>query len=97
MAKSFGAELGCTWAWNLGREGSIPSGFTISAILIGVPRRPQAKKSPGPDAERLVIEGDWRDAVKRAVGVKRPTDGWPKPEPKAKKAERPKKGPRKRS
>ena len=38
------------------------------------------KTSPGPEADRLVLDGDWQDAVKRAVGVKRPVDGWPKPE-----------------
>jgi hypothetical protein len=51
-----------------------------------------SERKRGPDADRLVIEGDWRDAVKRAVGVKRPAEGWPKPEPrkaaKAKKAAR---------
>ncbi len=36
------------------------------------------KKKPGPDAERLVIEGDWEDAMRKAMGKKRPPDGWPK-------------------
>jgi hypothetical protein len=38
------------------------------------------KKQPGPDPERLKIEGDWEDAVKKAMGKKRPKEGWPEPE-----------------
>lgn len=38
------------------------------------------KRRPGPDPEILKIEGDWKDAVKKALGKKRPAGGWPKPE-----------------
>jgi hypothetical protein len=36
----------------------------------------QAKKR-GPKPERLVIEGDWEAAVRKALGVERPGAGWP--------------------
>lgn len=34
--------------------------------------------SPGPKPQYLKIEGDWRDAVKRAMQKKKPPEGWPK-------------------
>ena len=37
------------------------------------------EKKPGPDADRVAIEGDWREAVKKAVGIEKPPAGWPKP------------------
>lgn len=40
----------------------------------------------GPKPEVLAARGaDWKDALKHAMGKKKPTEGWPKPEPKAKK------------
>ena len=43
---------------------------------------PRRKKSPqlrhGPEPERLKIEGDWIEAVDKALTVKRPANGWPK-------------------
>ena len=36
-------------------------------------------KPPGPAAETLSIGDDWKDAIKRAIGLKRPKGGWPKP------------------
>lgn len=39
------------------------------------------KKSRGPDAERIKIEGDWEAVVGRALTVERPAGGFPKPEP----------------
>ncbi len=38
------------------------------------------KKRPGPDPERVKIEGDWEEAVGEALKKPRPEDGWPKPE-----------------
>lgn len=35
-------------------------------------------RKPGPDADRLKIEGDWEDAVKRALKKPQPIEGWPK-------------------
>lgn len=32
---------------------------------------------PGPDPERLKIDGDWEEAMKKAVGKDRPDGGWP--------------------
>jgi hypothetical protein len=49
------------------------------------PKRTTVHKPPGPDPDRLVIEGDWGSAVQKAMGRKRPVSGWPKPEPKPKK------------
>jgi hypothetical protein len=37
------------------------------------------KKKPGPDPDHLKLEGDWEDAVKKALEKKRPKDGWPDP------------------
>jgi hypothetical protein len=37
-------------------------------------------KKPGLPAETVVLEGDWRDAMKKALQKKRPAEGWPKPE-----------------
>jgi hypothetical protein len=36
------------------------------------------KANPGPKADRLKIEGDWKDAVRRAIGQPKPASGWPK-------------------
>lgn len=33
---------------------------------------------PGPEPERLNIEGDWEEAVKKAMRKKKPSKGWPK-------------------
>ena len=43
------------------------------------PEKPEQAK-PGPDPERLKIDGDWEDAMKRALKVEKPADGWPKPD-----------------
>jgi len=39
------------------------------------PKRP-AKR--GPKEERLVIQGDWKEAVKKSLEKKKPPGGWPK-------------------
>lgn len=52
-------------------------------------------KKPGKEPERLKVEGDWQDAVRRSLGVKKPTEGWPTPEPvpqRSPKKSRPSKG-----
>lgn len=38
------------------------------------------KKKPGPAADTLKIEGGWEEAAKKALGKKRPPQGWPKPD-----------------
>jgi len=44
---------------------------------------------PGPEPERLKIEGNWEAAAGKAIKKKRPEGGWPKPEPKKKAPEPP--------
>jgi hypothetical protein len=43
-------------------------------------KRSAAKKKakPGPKEETLRIEGNWQDAVKKSLEVKKPATGWPK-------------------
>jgi len=38
-----------------------------------------AKKKRGPVADRLKIEGDWKDAMLKATTKPKPKGGWPKP------------------
>lgn len=38
---------------------------------------PEKKPKPGPEPERLKIEGDWEDAIKKALKTPRPPEGWP--------------------
>ena len=37
-----------------------------------------AKGKRGPKEERLKINGNWKDAVKKSFLKKKPKDGWPK-------------------
>ncbi|MEM9751767.1 MAG: hypothetical protein AAF916_00110 [Planctomycetota bacterium] len=37
-------------------------------------------QQPGPDPERVKIDGDWEDAIKQAMGKPKPENGWPDPE-----------------
>lgn len=39
-------------------------------------KKRKAKAKPGPEADRLKIDGDWREAMKKAVKKKKPKD-WP--------------------
>ncbi|HYX31187.1 MAG TPA: hypothetical protein VE863_21815 [Pyrinomonadaceae bacterium] len=36
------------------------------------------RNQPGPKADVLKIEGDWKDAIKKSLTKKKPTEGWPK-------------------
>ena len=36
-----------------------------------------APKRTGPEPDRVKIEGDWEEAVTRALAKKRPPEGWP--------------------
>lgn len=36
-----------------------------------------SKQNPGPEPERFKIEGDWEDAVKKAMAKPKPDEGWP--------------------
>jgi hypothetical protein len=35
---------------------------------------------PGPKPDRLKIEEDWENAIKKALRKERPQEGWPEPE-----------------
>jgi hypothetical protein len=35
------------------------------------------KKKPGPKPNHLQIDGNWENAVKKAVKKEKPKDGWP--------------------
>lgn len=37
----------------------------------------EKKIKPGPDEERLKLDGDWKDAMKKAIGNEKPEGGWP--------------------
>jgi hypothetical protein len=41
-------------------------------------KKPKKKQKPGPKAERLVIQGNWKEAVKRSFEKKKTPEGWPK-------------------
>lgn len=43
-------------------------------------RKPQSDQSkPGPEPERVKIEGDWEEAVSKALKKQKPDEGWPEP------------------
>ena len=37
------------------------------------------EQSPGPEPERLKLDGDWEQLVGKALKKKRPKEGWPNP------------------
>jgi hypothetical protein len=39
---------------------------------------PKKTEKPGPKPVYLKIEGDWQEAVKKAIQKKKPANGWPK-------------------
>lgn len=45
-------------------------------------QRSLKKQEPGPKPETLKIEGDWQDAMGKAMQKNRPAQGWPKDQPK---------------
>jgi hypothetical protein len=34
--------------------------------------------APGPKPDTLKFDGNWKDAVKKSLGKRRPPEGWPK-------------------
>jgi hypothetical protein len=42
------------------------------------------KATPEPRGERLMIAGNWKDAIKKAFKKEKPASGWPKPDPRRK-------------
>jgi hypothetical protein len=47
----------------------------------------EEKNKTGPKPDTLVIEGDWQNAMGKAIKKKRPKGGWP-PKPDEKKKDR---------
>lgn len=45
------------------------------------------KKPTGVEPERVKIDGDWEDAMEKALNKKRPENGWPEEEKDEKKDE----------
>ena len=45
----------------------------------------KGKRNPGPRPAHVKIEGDWEQAIGRALKKNRPKGGWPKPTEKDKK------------
>ena len=45
-----------------------------------------SKPKPGPDEDRLQIDGDWEEALKKALQKKRPPEGWPEEDDEAEKS-----------
>jgi hypothetical protein len=41
------------------------------------PSRSKKKSKPGPKADRLKLHGNWKDAVKKSLTKKKPSEGWP--------------------
>lgn len=39
----------------------------------------KTRSNRGPSPQTVKIEGDWEQAIDKALGKKRPKDGWPKP------------------
>jgi hypothetical protein len=34
-------------------------------------------KKPGPEEDRLKLDGDWEESISEAMKKKRPEEGWP--------------------
>lgn len=49
-----------------------------------MPQKPKKSKRRGPEPKTLRGEGDWRDAVRKALKKERPPEGWPTPKRKGK-------------
>jgi hypothetical protein len=43
-----------------------------------MPKKTKKKETPGPKPDVVKIDGDWREAVKQSLQVKKPANGWPK-------------------
>jgi hypothetical protein len=51
------------------------------------PDGPTERKPPGPKADRLKIDRpDWEEAMRDALKVRKPADGWPQPPKREEKA-----------
>ncbi len=45
---------------------------------MGMEKKSDSGKRPGPEPERLKIDGTWEEAAAKALKKKRPASGWPK-------------------
>jgi hypothetical protein len=36
------------------------------------------KTTAGPKADRLKLDGNWKDVMKKSLSKKKPAEGWPK-------------------
>jgi hypothetical protein len=41
-------------------------------------KKKAAGATPGPKPDVLKLKGNWKDAVKKSLQKKKPTEGWPK-------------------
>lgn len=41
-------------------------------------KRAKPAKIRGPEPDRLKLEGNWKEAVKKSLSKKKPATGWPK-------------------
>ena len=41
-------------------------------------KKKNQKQTPGPKPEVIKIKGDWQEAIKKSLQVKKPANGWPK-------------------
>ena len=48
-------------------------------------RKQKGTSKTGPKPDHLKIDGDWEDAMKKAMGKEKPKEGWPKDEEKGEK------------
>ena len=70
-------------AWfGTGTRGSDPLRLHWACYLIVMAKKMPEKKNPGPKADTLAVEGEWKDALRKAISVERPEEGWPDPPPK---------------
>jgi hypothetical protein len=57
----------------------------LKAVKKSITKLKKPRNSPGPTPDILIIEGNWKDAVSKALQVKKPPGGWPKMEPRRQK------------
>lgn len=41
-------------------------------------RKSRVRETPGPKADVLKIDMDWKEAIKKSLKKQKPIDGWPK-------------------
>ena len=74
-----GAELVLRLGLELRTRGSNPLRLHRTCYLSGMAKKMPEKQKPGPKAETVAVDGDWKDALRKAISVERPEEGWPDP------------------